>query len=103
VELDWGQRGGVNEKPSVPKCSEGLRKSSGKLEKPFSSFLRGASCPKSPRFKCDPKTATLAATPASPFMLENTVEVKSNLFLPNEKLARFLFVEDLGRDYTLLR
>jgi len=33
----------------VPKCSEGLRKSSGKLEKLFSSFLRGASCPKSPR------------------------------------------------------
>src|SRR5712692_5219763 len=55
VEFDQGSREGRNEKPSAPKCSEGLRKSSKKLEKLFSSFLRGASCPKSPRVKCNRK------------------------------------------------
>jgi hypothetical protein len=38
-------------KPSVPKAWRDLRKSSKKALKRFSSFLRGASCPKSPRFK----------------------------------------------------
>src|SRR5712692_4752536 len=67
VEFDQGSREGRNEKPSVPKCSEGLRKSSKKLEKLFSSFLRGASCPKSPR---------VAATAAKSFMPEGSGEVK---------------------------
>src|SRR5260370_42590261 len=65
--FDKGSREGRNEKPSAPKCSEGLRKSSGKLEKLFSSFLRGASCPKSPR---------VAATAASIFMPEPAADVK---------------------------
>jgi hypothetical protein len=56
-------------KPSVPKSAwRALRNSSGKLLKLFSSFLRGASCPKSPR---------VAATAASPFMLEKEGDVKS--------------------------
>jgi hypothetical protein len=67
-EFDLGQQGGRNEKPSVPKCSEGLRKSSKKLEKLFSSFLRGASCPKSPR---------VAATAAASLMLEKKGDVKN--------------------------
>ena len=66
----WGSAEEKNEKPSVPKCSEGLRKSSGKLEKLFSSFLRGASCPKSPR---------VAATAAIVFMPEPVADVKSGL------------------------
>src|SRR6266404_4678564 len=70
VEFDEGSREGRNEKPSVPKCSEGLRKSSGKLEKLFSSFLRGASCPKSPR---------VAATAAKSFMPEGLGDVKWEL------------------------
>jgi hypothetical protein len=37
----------------VPKAWRDLRKSSKKALKLFSSFLRGASCPKSPRFECD--------------------------------------------------
>ncbi len=55
----------------MPKCSEGLRKSSKKLEKLFSSFLRGASCPKSPR---------VAATAAKSFMPESLADVKSSVF-----------------------
>jgi hypothetical protein len=55
-------------KPSVPKCLEGLRKSFWETLQLFSSFLRGASCPKSPR---------VAATAATNFMLENGGEVKS--------------------------
>jgi hypothetical protein len=54
-------------KPSVPKCLEGLRKSFWETLQLFSSFLRGASCPKSPR---------VAATAASNFMLENAGDVK---------------------------
>jgi hypothetical protein len=68
-----GQQGGKSEKPSVPKCSEGLRKSSKKLEKLFSSFLRGASCPKSPR---------VAATAALLFMPEAAADVKSDISGP---------------------
>src|SRR6266581_5378996 len=70
VEYVLGQQGGRNEKTSAPKCSEGLRKSSGKLEKLFSSFLRGASCPKSPR---------VAATAAKSFMPEGLGDVKWEL------------------------
>src|SRR5260370_42101793 len=44
-----GSAEGINEKPSVPKSLEGLRKLLCKLYKLFSSFLRGASRPKSPR------------------------------------------------------
>jgi len=50
VEIDIGQREGKQiEKPSVPKRLEGLRKLLCKLYQLFSSFLRGASRPKSPR------------------------------------------------------
>jgi hypothetical protein len=50
VEIEIGQRGGdINEKPSVPKSLEGLRKLLCELYQLFSSFLRGASRPKSPR------------------------------------------------------
>ena len=63
---DRGQRGGVNEKPSVPKCLEGLRKLLNSLPA-FSSFLRGASRPKSPRD---------TAEAANLFMLEAEVVVK---------------------------
>src|SRR5579862_329278 len=50
--MDLGSAGrGPNKKPSVPKAWRDLRKSSKKALKLFSSFLRGASCPKSPRFK----------------------------------------------------
>jgi hypothetical protein len=44
-------------KPSVPKCFGGSQKISGMLYQLFSSFLRGASCPKSPR--APPLPATL--------------------------------------------
>jgi hypothetical protein len=49
-----GSAEGKTKSPPCQRCSEGLRKSSGKLEKLFSSFLRGASCPKSPRFSWPP-------------------------------------------------
>ena len=50
MEIEIGQReGDTNEKPSVPKRLEGLRKLLCKLYQLFSSFLRGASRPKSPR------------------------------------------------------
>jgi hypothetical protein len=63
-----GSKEGIK-KPSAPKIAwRALRKSSGKLYKLFSSFLRGASCPKSPR---------VAATAASLFMLEKAGDVKS--------------------------
>src|SRR5260370_2856994 len=87
-------------KPSVPKCSEGLRKSSGKLEKLFSSFLRGASCPKSPR---------VAATAAISFMPEPIADVKSTIFgvgtqqvvpLQQTTLA-LVFCEQLGQGLGL--
>src|SRR5580658_2901439 len=50
--MDLGSAGrGPNKNPSVPKAWRDLRKSSKKALKLFSSFLRGASCPKSPRVK----------------------------------------------------
>src|SRR6202035_5697471 len=45
------REGAKNEKTLAPKAWRDLRKSSKKALKLFSSFLRGASCPKSPRFK----------------------------------------------------
>ena len=48
-------------------CSEGLRKSFWETLQLFSSFLRGASCPKSPR---------VAATAANMFMLDKKEDVK---------------------------
>src|SRR5579872_2450228 len=51
MDLGSAGRGPKTKKPSVPKAWRDLRKSSKKARKLFSSFLRGASCPKSPRFK----------------------------------------------------
>ena len=59
--------------------------SSKKLEKLFSSFLRGASCPKSPR---------VAATAAIFFMPELVVDVKSGIFGANR--GRGLFFANRG-------
>jgi hypothetical protein len=61
------------EKPSVPKCLEGLRRLICELYQLFSSFLRGASRPKSPR------DAVLTATV---FMQEVYVIVKIKVFVP---------------------
>src|ERR1700755_292036 len=49
MDLGSAGRGPKTKKPSVPKAWRDLRKSSKKALKLFSSFLRGASCPKSPR------------------------------------------------------
>src|SRR2546425_7647394 len=63
------------------KALGGSQKTSGKLCQLFSSFLRGASCPKSPRVKCsfDSVGATLAATAAKLFMPEGLADVKSEV------------------------
>src|SRR6266496_1847249 len=90
VGLDLGQRGG--DKTKNPPCQSARRsqKTSGKLCQLFSSFLRGASCPKSPRVKCsfDSVGATLAATAAKLFMPEGLADVKreicSGLYQPLE-------------------
>ncbi|GAC1662160.1 MAG: hypothetical protein NVS9B4_15490 [Candidatus Acidiferrum sp.] len=66
-----GQQGG-NKKALRAKVLGGSQKTLWKLYSLFSSFLRGASCPKSPR---------VAAIAATLFMLEVREEVKS------EKLA----------------
>jgi hypothetical protein len=78
--LTEGSAEGVNEKPSVPKSLEGLRGSTYELYQLFSSFLRGASRPKSPR---------VAAYTALLFMLEVGVVVKGNV---SGYLARQQFV-----------
>src|SRR2546425_2061013 len=63
------------------KALGGSQKTSGKLCQLFSSFLRGASCPKSPRVKCsfDSVGATLAATAAKLFMPEGLEDVKREI------------------------
>src|SRR6266481_5818067 len=66
-EIRLGQQGGEKRKTLRAKVLGGSQKSSGKLEKLFSSFLRGASCPKSPR---------VAATAALLFMPESIADVK---------------------------
>ena len=58
--------------PPCQSASEGLRKSSGKLYQLFSSFLRGASCPKSPR--APPLPATL-------FMRLTAKDVKAKILV----------------------
>jgi hypothetical protein len=71
-------------KPSVPKCLEGFRRPEFcELYQLFSSFLRGASRPKSPR------DAVLTATS---FMLERHVIVKPKLAagVAQQRFARFL-------------
>ena len=79
---DRGQRGGAKtKKPSVPKCLEGVRKLS-KLYQLFSSFLRGASRPKSPR------VATIAA---NTFMLDADVIVKSKVRGESKKSRMLTF------------
>lgn len=75
---------GPNEKPSVPKSLEGLRGCFFcDLYQLFSSFLRGASRPKSPRD---------AAITADSFMLDIEVLVKSKVspsFFINNSLLTF--------------
>ena len=70
-----GSAEGKTKSPPCQRCSEGLRKSSGKLEKLFSSFLRGASCPKSPRLSATAKRSTRRNT-ATFFMLDRKQVVK---------------------------
>jgi len=62
--MSQGQRGGKN-KTLRPKSAEGLRKSCEKLYQLFSSFLRGASRPKSPR-SAAASGSTINDTPAGP-------------------------------------
>src|ERR1700732_1231766 len=66
-----GQRGGETKNPPAKECSEGLRKTFWETQQLFSSFLRGASRPKSPRH---------AATAASSFMQEKEGGVKGELW-----------------------
>jgi hypothetical protein len=66
-EIRFGQQGGRNEKTLRAKVLGGSLK---KLYQLFSSFLRGASCPKSPR---------VAVTAAKLFMPEPTANVKGRL------------------------
>ena len=68
-----GQRGGKTKNPPAKECSEGLRKTFWETQQLFSSFLRGASCPKSPR---------VAATAALLFMPEEEADVKSGISDP---------------------
>src|SRR5438270_13657408 len=72
-----------------PPCQT-ARRVSRKLYQLFSSFLRGASCPKSPR---------VAATAAVSFMPESLVDVKSAICNPNA--VRGLIVA--GRGAAFLR
>lgn len=51
MDLGSAGRGSKTKNPPCLKAWRDLRKSSKKALKLFSSFLRGASCPKSPRFK----------------------------------------------------
>ena len=64
MKIRLGQQGGINEKTLRAKVLGGSLK---KLYQLFSSFLRGASCPKSPR---------VAATAANSFMPERVSDVK---------------------------
>src|ERR1700742_2914470 len=51
MDLGSAGRGPKTKNPPCQRLWRDLRKSSKKALKLFSSFLRGASCPKSPRFK----------------------------------------------------
>src|SRR6266566_3531322 len=74
-------RRGIKRKTLRAKALGGSQKTSGKLCQLFSSFLRGASCPKSPRVKCGPDAVrvTLAATAAKLFMPEGLADVKREI------------------------
>src|ERR1700734_1232750 len=77
--MDLGPAGrGPNKKPSVPKAWRDLRKSSKKALKLFSSFLRGASCPKSPRFK--PLRHVKLAIATASFIRQIGFDVKQNVW-----------------------
>src|SRR5205823_9620159 len=77
-ESRFGQQGGETKNPPC----QSARRVSRKLYQLFSSFLRGASCPKSPR---------VAATAANSFMPERVREVKEKIqhhpALPFQMLA----------------
>jgi hypothetical protein len=65
-----------NKKPSVPKCLEGLRKSSEKLYSSLAVFYV-EQVALNRHVKCDRNSDRLAATAASIFMLEKEGVVKS--------------------------
>src|SRR6266699_6870107 len=66
-EIRLGQQGGEKRKTLRAKVLGGSQKIFWETRKLFSSFLRGASCPKSPR---------VAATAAVLFMPESVADVK---------------------------
>src|SRR5437588_12740221 len=78
AEIRLGQQGGETKNPPC----QSARRVSRKLYQLFSSFLRGARCPKSPR---------LAATAASSFMPDRVRQVNEQIqhhpALPFELLA----------------
>src|ERR1700722_2355845 len=82
MDLGSAGRGPKTKKPSVPKAWRDLRKSSKKALKLFSSFLRGASCPKSPRFK----RKGVNGTPSQLHLLsDRSLSMSSETSLPPER------------------
>jgi hypothetical protein len=87
VEFDLGSAEEKRKNPPAKECSEGLRKTFWETQQLFSSFLRGASCPKSPR---------LAATAANSFMQENEGVVKWQLREAGGKFASTTYERDFA-------
>src|ERR1700755_2740970 len=84
MDLGSAGRGPKTKKPSVPKAWRDLRKSSKKALKLFSSFLRGASCPKSPRFK---REGVSDSTPTLHLLCARTVSMSSETSVQIEKVG----------------
>jgi len=70
VEFDWGSAEGENEKPSVPKCSEGLRKLLGNSASSLAVFYVE---------QVALNRHVFAATAAALFMPERPAEVNTNI------------------------
>jgi hypothetical protein len=85
--LDLGRAEGEIKIPPAKERSEGLRKTFWETQQLFSSFLRGASCPKSPRH---------AATAAISFMLENEGVVKGESREAGGKFAATTYRRDFA-------
>src|ERR1700733_1520079 len=77
MDLGSAGRGPKTKNPPCQRLWRDLRKSSKKALKLFSSFLRGASCPKSPRFKRKGGTAAIAT---SSFIRQIGFDVKQNVW-----------------------
>src|ERR1700722_10006731 len=77
MDLGSAGRGPKTKKPSAPKAWRDLRKSPKKALKLLSSFLRGASRPKSPRFK--PLRHVKLAIATASFIRQNAFDVKRNV------------------------